>query len=324
MAKLLYIQWLIFLLGTASLQSQPLSISKQLQGQVFIPNTVNGNTVNYPLVFSSLNETMLQISCSGGTPRNRASNTGAIALDIVTEAKVLLDFAFTLTAEFEVNTADLNGAIGAPATQKLIVSYDPAAGSRFVEEAIRQFPEIYGFEAKVKSVTLSPGLTSAQKDKVAQVVKAKMWFRSDQFCQLDFDVCQNNPSQAVSISYTPPPSGKDNGYMRASWPPLEGAVAYQLEWTYVDDYIDPATGAQSSAVYDFRFNAARVEIPETYYDIPLLFNKGQVLIRVRGVGRNSQAPDRPVYTPWIPCNEPETDSYHNYPVNAQETVDRGP
>lgn len=84
-----------------------------------------------------------------------------------------------------------------------------------------------------------------------------------------------------------------------SWGPITSAYSYQLEWTWVDDYHEDGL---TSIVpdYDLARNATRVSInaPQTYYSIPLLFDRGYLVYRVRAMGQNVLPPYPPVYGAW--------------------------
>ncbi|MEO8589951.1 MAG: hypothetical protein ABI432_11310, partial [Flavobacteriales bacterium] len=95
-------------------------------------------------------------------------------------------------------------------------------------------------------------------------------------------------------------SGVDE--LLVSWGVVSGATSYHLEWTWVDDYepngvdqIDP-----TDLYYDLGRNATRVSINggQTYYSIPLLFDRGWLVYRVRAMGEDPGPPIRPTYGDW--------------------------
>ncbi len=91
-----------------------------------------------------------------------------------------------------------------------------------------------------------------------------------------------------------------------SWPSTIWAEAYQLEWTFVNDYADPGIGGNvvyidpgaDSLPYDFRNNAVRVMIEESQYKISLVCEHGYLVFRVRAVGRDISDPTIPIYGEW--------------------------
>lgn len=85
-------------------------------------------------------------------------------------------------------------------------------------------------------------------------------------------------------------------------------VKYELEWTYVDNYkVNTSNGVvsvkpQTSLNYNFRNNATRVWVDTNYYRIPLIYQKGHIVYRVRLVRPDSINYQYPVYGPWTIVN----------------------
>jgi RHS repeat-associated protein len=77
---------------------------------------------------------------------------------------------------------------------------------------------------------------------------------------------------------------------------------YQLEWTYVNDYNKDTSLLtylpEDSVAFDFKNNATRITTADNEYRITLAYDHGYVLYRVRGVGRNMNDLDVPVYNVW--------------------------
>ncbi|MFA6057866.1 MAG: RHS repeat-associated core domain-containing protein [Taibaiella sp.] len=86
-------------------------------------------------------------------------------------------------------------------------------------------------------------------------------------------------------------------------------VNYELEWTYVDNYkVNASTGAittipATSLPYNFKENSTRVWLDTNYYKIPMIYQKGYVLYRVRMVRPDSVQYRYPVYGAWSLANE---------------------
>ncbi|WP_157977300.1 RHS repeat domain-containing protein, partial [Taibaiella helva] len=122
-----------------------------------------------------------------------------------------------------------------------------------------------------------------------------------------------NQAPVLNIGALPP----DNDHLPVRWnldntsPPAADLpltpVNYELEWTYVDNYkVDPelpgSTGittiGTSSLQYNFRDNSTRVWLDTNYYRIPLIYQKGHLIYRVRAVRPDSVYFQYPVYGPW--------------------------
>ncbi len=90
-----------------------------------------------------------------------------------------------------------------------------------------------------------------------------------------------------------------------TWPVVVGAEEYQLEWTFVNDYDQSATGPYRSAStlnFDFRNNSTRISTVFTNYRVPLLFDHGYVIFRVRAVGVDYQNPGQFIFGVWSQPN----------------------
>lgn len=82
------------------------------------------------------------------------------------------------------------------------------------------------------------------------------------------------------------------GSLRVFWNPLDKAEHYELEWTYISNQ-DPEDTARTLPNNEinlremlFKTNSSRVEIASNSFDIPLVYEKGIILYRVRPVGKN--------------------------------------
>lgn len=79
-----------------------------------------------------------------------------------------------------------------------------------------------------------------------------------------------------------------------NWSSIVGAEEYDLEWTWVDNYANDQNHPtnielQMSSVLlsdeDFKLNNTRVRIKDTLYRIPLIYDNGYVVYRVRPLGK---------------------------------------
>ena len=81
------------------------------------------------------------------------------------------------------------------------------------------------------------------------------------------------------------------GDLSVSWNPVASAESYELEWTFISNQ-----GATPSTIltlnqldippFYFKNNSSRVETVQTTYNIPLMYEQGYILYRVRAVGQN--------------------------------------
>ncbi len=103
---------------------------------------------------------------------------------------------------------------------------------------------------------------------------------------------------------------ENGGYIHVQWAALNWAVAYDLEYTFVDAYQE-SDDASTMLPYNFKGNATRIRLIDNAYDIPLIFEQGMVVVRVRAVGMLSTGD-------LMPCkwSRDESGSVPLYPMPA--------
>lgn len=76
--------------------------------------------------------------------------------------------------------------------------------------------------------------------------------------------------------------------LELTWPSVLGAEEYELEYTYVDDYLESiplSYKPASSLAYDFKFNSTRILTKGISYNIPVIYDHGYLLYRLRAKGK---------------------------------------
>ncbi len=87
--------------------------------------------------------------------------------------------------------------------------------------------------------------------------------------------------------------------IRFSWKPITGAEEYQLEFLHISNYGSGFTiKAPEELVYDFKHNSTRITTSKSSYDIPLIFDRGWVVYRVRAVGVDINDPEHLIFGDW--------------------------
>ena len=73
------------------------------------------------------------------------------------------------------------------------------------------------------------------------------------------------------------------GYIKVSWTPLFWATGYDIEYMYLDNYGNEINDIllPDKIAYDFRSNSTRIRLTDTEYELPLVFERGYLLFRVR-------------------------------------------
>src|SRR5690606_34416197 len=112
-----------------------------------------------------------------------------------------------------------------------------------------------------------------------------------------------------------------------SWQPVAGAIEYQLEWAFINDYEANVTANSPTTItnlsastlnYDFKHNSTRITTTDNSYILPLLFERGYLIYRVRAVGKDPSQLDKWIYGVW---NAPTTGNVGGLPSNhAYQTI----
>ncbi len=110
----------------------------------------------------------------------------------------------------------------------------------------------------------------------------------------DFTVDANTPIDfsmgGVSLIDSDCDPDTDPDEILVTWPTVSSAIEYQLEWTFVNDYDGtrvsgvPGIKPDSTLDYNFRSNATRISTVFNSYSIPLVYEHGYLMFRVRAVG----------------------------------------
>lgn len=97
------------------------------------------------------------------------------------------------------------------------------------------------------------------------------------------------------------------------WPALNGAQAYDVEWTWVNGYEgteiagDPVVLLENQVSYDFKYNASNIRVTGNEYRIPMVYGDGYLLVRYRGIGRIPTNLDRDIDGTWMTAPPAITD-----------------
>jgi hypothetical protein len=107
--------------------------------------------------------------------------------------------------------------------------------------------------------------------------------------------------------------------LEINWPHKLGAEEYDLEWTYVNNYLDATNLVPASQLeYAFKNNATRITTSQNFYRVSLVFEKGYLLFRLRARGRDYTNPDAVIFGDWSnsctssPCEAGFVSNYSDF------------
>ena len=182
----------------------------------------------------------------------------------------------------------------------LSVKYRPTLDTNYQQLQRIQFNNAYKMQIKIDSIYVN-GTSTTTLPAYLYVKGEILVDRYNNFATLNTGISMNTPIF----------SDKDcngiNDEVTLQWIPMRGAVEYQLEWMHINNYgfdsihpNDPNYQLIDSnfVSYNFKYNSTRVSTTNTSYTLNLLFNKGWVLYRVRGVGYTNGDLANEVYNVW--------------------------
>jgi hypothetical protein len=107
------------------------------------------------------------------------------------------------------------------------------------------------------------------------------------FCEINLDYSAQTDVQVNPILDEVCTDENNVHEIFVSWDPIAGAEEYHLEWTFVNDYGPESLSdfLDNGLAYDFKSNSTRISTKNYNYAIPLLFDHGYIIFRVRGLGR---------------------------------------
>lgn len=214
---------------------------------------------------------------------------------------------YSVTANFEITPYDQTGApiLTEKVTKTMTVNYNHNFSTNSPN-----FSDLNYFKIKNKfgisvvlvsnSIVVKDLSNTPIVNATAQLnnVTVKMGFRAKRYYPLAATTLIN-PAATPNTNATA---------VSIAWTALTGAIEYELEWTWVDNYSEtnsttinpPQTIPFTDR--DFELNNTRIVIrangSANSYEIPQIYGRGYLLYRVRGIGRNTANENAKVYGTW--------------------------
>ena len=215
------------------------------------------------------------------------ASQGMLEFGIDETKKVFHATNFTSIVTISYFTKDFNLIASAPQVQTLEINYFPNLS--YTGQSVFKIPNVSYIEITNISI-------QSYKDYGVPGSQVSISNPSDLYLEssikvdetLSFDFSTSIPVYS-NIGYNILPNTANPKDIEAWWGYLPGAEEYELEYIYIDDY--DAAGYTSSKTtgsinYDFEHDATRIITHNQYYRIPLVYEKGYIVFRVRGVGHS--------------------------------------
>lgn len=217
------------------------------------------------------------------------------------------DWDFTIN--YSIVTYSLNPSTGASInsgtlTNSLTIHYTKTGS--YQDKAVMRYPNAFKAALTISSCTLTVHTPSSYTVTYGSLPAAY----NDIYLDLEQETTRNYVINSAPVCGTPVVT--DHNELEVDWGFVQGAESYDLEWLFIDEPL--ATLTTASLPYDFK-NATRVNTPNQFYNIPLVYPRGILLYRVRGVSRDPADPDLWITGAWsFPYETGTTDDANTAPA----------
>lgn len=303
---------LLFLIGSVLfLKSQELECNERIE--------TNQTT---PLVIVGDNKT---ISCGAGqSGATDISVTDIVTLAINFEHPDFVSVAYLLEVDVEISPLS-----GTPFTIPLTIEYEPFNKQTYKDKDAFIFKNVDEYTFEIVGIKIDGNSVSDLPSNVYLdgTIRVNRIFDFTPYTGTAITV-----NQPIGIDLDCDASSTPDE-LEINWMTLSGAIEYQLEWAFINDY-DATVTANSSTIsniaagslkYDFRHNSTRITTINTSYTIPLLFERGYLIYRVRAVGKDPNQHEKFIYGVWSTPNTTGNvntllSSNHAYQTTSHENL----
>jgi hypothetical protein len=239
-----------------------------------------------------------------------------------------IDFAYTLAVQVKIDKYENGG--NAPKTDiiTLKINYDPKERTEWIEKADYHFTNCGRVDYEVLSITLTDDSQAPLPAQQRKAVSTVVGLRSDIVIERYFDFDIHTPLSGAALAHS---YDAGENALTVFWNPLPGAEYYDLEWAYVDDYDGKGGKIQAQNLFfnlhfNLSRNSTRVQVTQTAYTFPVVFEGGYILYRVRGTGMEYDPIDDVVYPMagrWSADQAPNVNAWpHKFAIPAPFEQDK--
>ncbi len=226
-------------------------------------------------------------------------NSVSLKYDLTTDTF----FLNKTTLKIEVLVDIYNAAgiqIGSTTTKSLTIIINNKLNQPTLEQATLKLKNGYKVVTKINKIWLNG----------SSVNTLPRWAYVETEINMDryYDFSSSSNTSLTMNSYNLLDSDVDgiNDEIQLNWTiPSMVPEEYQLEWVFVNNYaanagtvVSTSTYVASSYTLNFKDNSTRISTYNNSYKISLLFEKGFIAFRARGVGRDKSDPTKIIYGPW--------------------------
>lgn len=168
----------------------------------------------------------------------------------------------------------------------LIVDHDPSEGSHHRQLDMWLMESAYSIKVEIISddagIAFSQDTFSvAEKEVISNSLKLKVVQEYDKIVNFD----HLTPLEWNQIYFD---FNATENIMEICWKVIEGAEQYDLEWGFIERYDNGLAFTNlplTTSNHDFNQNSTRVTITQNCYKMPIVYEQGALVFRVRGRGK---------------------------------------
>ncbi|MBL7807377.1 MAG: RHS repeat protein [Saprospiraceae bacterium] len=251
-----------------------------------------------PPVFNKISGTAFMsgsatVSTLAPTPSNLnftlKSVTNIVKLYSDQNSATLISFDYRLEVPVKITYYAYQSTTPVVKNEKLVINFhnDPSLRREYQQTDGIKFSGGYNVDVQVQQpivcTTLTGGtLTAQQITSVLNTVFLHNEIQVERY--FNFNPSAQLTPGNFNLSFIPA-----SNELEINWQPIDGAEEYDLEWVFVDNYdsigytnVLPKTALR----YNFAQNAARVQVKSSPFKLPLVYERGHLLFRIRGIGRS--------------------------------------
>lgn len=215
-------------------------------------------------------------------------------------------FAYDFTVELLVSPVLDNGTTGTSYNTTLSIRNNRYGGLGNIADMVKHKINGRGASVTVTSVNVYNADTGTYSTTTPANVQLKVSYESERYYTFV-------PTTVPAISLNPPTPNINTTEIVITWPAITAAEEYEVAWSWVDCYADTNITAVllktaiPFTIEDFMSNCTRIQTKNTTYTIPMIYDNGYLVFRVRAIGRYSQDPTKKNYGNWnFPVGTPVT------------------
>jgi RHS repeat-associated protein len=213
--------------------------------------------------------------------------------------------AYNVTVEVRIKTYDVNYVLLSNSVKAFVVRHAPYDNPAYKDQDYIIFNNqtpgntVYKIESKVETITIQNGSGPAAS---VLVLPDNLLIEST----IDYLRYFAFSSNGFVPNVVPADQDGDgfNDVFKIGWSASADATHYELEYTTVNNYDISNINVLKSANslnFDYKNNSTRVATFSNSYTVPIIFDRGYFICRVRPVGRATSGPNigvAPVYGGW--------------------------